>query len=316
MSEPAMTTAPVSSGTLRSPARATLALALPPPSRFGDARQPRAVLARRLLRHHGAMVGGALLALLVGLALLGPLLSAYDPTRLSQAQQMLPPSAANLMGTDNFGRDIWTRLLYGGRISLQVGVTAVGIGALAGLAVGVPSGYFGSWYDLIIQRVVDVMQAFPGLLLALALVAMIGPSLNNAMLAVGIAGIPGFARVARAAVMATTPLQYVEAARLIGAGHTRIIVRHVLPNIMAPLIVLATTGIGTSIAATGALGFLGMGAQPPTPEWGTMLAEGRLFLRVAWWMGAFPGLAIALIVLAVNLLGDGLRDALDPRLRI
>jgi peptide/nickel transport system permease protein len=255
-----------------------------------------------------------MLIVLVGLALFGPLLSASDPTRLSDAQ-MLPPSAANLMGTDNFGRDIWTRLLYGARISMQVGLVAVGIGALLGLALGVPSGYFGGWYDLVIQRVVDVMQAFPGLLLALALVAMIGPSLNNAMLAVGIAGVPGFARVARSAVLATRPLQYVEAARVIGAGHTRIIVRHVLPNIMAPLIVLATTGIGTSIAATGALGFLGLGAQPPTPEWGTMLAEGRLFLRVAWWMGAFPGLAIALIVLAVNLVGDGLRDALDPRLR-
>jgi peptide/nickel transport system permease protein len=272
------------------------------------------VLVRRLLRHRGAMVGGSLLAVLVGLALFGPLLSAYDPTRLSQSQQLLPPSAANLMGTDNFGRDIWTRLLYGARISMQVGLVAVGIGALLGLAVGVPSGYFGGWYDLIIQRAVDVMQAFPGLLLALALVAMIGPSLNNAMLAVGIASVPGFARVARGAVLATKPLQYVEAARLIGAGHTRIMLRHVLPNILAPLIVLATTGIGTSIAATGALGFLGLGAQPPTPEWGTMLAEGRLFLRVAWWMGTFPGLAIALIVLAVNLLGDGLRDALDPRL--
>jgi peptide/nickel transport system permease protein len=316
MSDRAMATAPLVSAELESPAPDT-SLPRRPMSHGGDTpRQPGAMLARRLLRHHGALVGGSLLAILVGLAVFGPPFSPYDPTRLDQAQQMLPPSFGHLMGTDNFGRDIWTRLLYGARISMQVGLTAVGIGALVGIAVGVPSGYFGGRYDLVVQRLVDVMQAFPGILLALALVAVIGPSLNNAMVAVGIASVPGFARVARSAVLVTRPLQYIEAAQLIGAGHTRIMVRHVLPNILAPLIVLATTGIGTSIAAAAALGFLGLGAQPPTPEWGTMLAEGRLFLSVAWWMGTFPGLAIALIVLAVNLLGDGLRDALDPRLRL
>jgi peptide/nickel transport system permease protein len=254
--------------------------------------------------------------LLVGLAFIGPLVSPYDPTKLASSQTLLPPSFDNLMGTDNFGRDIWTRLLYGARISLQVGLSAVGLGALVGIALGLPSGYFGGWYDLVLQRAVDIMQAFPGILLALALVAVLGPSLNNAMIAVGVASVPGFTRIARAAVLSTKELQYVESARVVGCGNGRIMLLHVLPNSLAPLIVLGTTGIGTSIAAAAALGFLGLGAQPPTPEWGTMLAEGRLFVRVAWWMATFPGLAIALIVLAVNLVGDGLRDALDPRLRL
>ena len=281
----------------------------------GQRSYTRRVVAR-VFRHRGAAAGLTMLGVLVLLAMVGPPLAQYDPTKITQGAQLLPPSWDHLMGTDNFGRDVWTRLLYGARISLQLGSTAVGLAVIVGVALGLPSGYFGGAYDLVLMRLIDVMQAFPGILLALALVAMLGPSLDNAMLAVGIANIPAFTRITRAAVLATKPLPYVEAARVVGCAPVRIMVRHILPNGLAPIIVLATTGLGTAITAAAALGFLGLGAQPPTPEWGAMLSEGRQFLRASWWMGMFPGLAIAIAVLSVNLAGDGLRDALDPRLRI
>jgi ABC-type dipeptide/oligopeptide/nickel transport system permease subunit len=254
------------------------------------------------------------IASLVVVALVGPLLSPFDPARISP-DRLQPPSWPHPLGTDQLGRDLLTRLLYGGRISLQVALLAVGVGCAAGVVIGVPSGYFGGKVDLVAMRAIDILQAFPGILLALALVATLGPNLQNAMLAVSLSAIPAYTRVARASVLVTKSLTYVEAARVVGGGPLRVMIHHILPNVLPPLVVLATTGAGLAVSASAALGFLGLGAPPPTPEWGTMLNDGRNFVRLAWWLGTFPGLAIMLMVFAANLLGDGLRDALDPRLK-
>lgn len=266
------------------------------------------------MRHPGAVIGLVLLMGLLLLVIIGPSLSPFDPIRLS-AERLRPPSWTHPLGTDQLGRDVLVRLLFGGRISLQVAIVAVGIGGLVGVCAGVPAGYLGGKPDLVVMRLIDIVQAFPSILLALALVSALGPNLHNAILAVGVSSVPSYARVARGSVLGTKHLPYVDAARVIGAGPLDVMVRHILPNVLPALVVLATTSAGLAVSAAASLGFLGLGAQAPLPEWGTMLNDGRNFLRLAWWMATFPGLAIMLMVLATNLVGDGLRDALDPRLR-
>lgn len=269
----------------------------------------------RLRRSRGAWVGIAMLGLIV-LAVLGaPLLTAKDPLAVVVEERFLPPGPGHVFGTDILGRDMWTRMLYGGRLSLVTGIISVSFALALGVPMGVVSGYYGGLADRLIMRLVDIMLTFPGILLALVIVAVLGPSLFNAMVAVGISASPTYARVVRATTLAARIEAYVEAARAMGCSNPRIIIRHILPNTMAPLIVLGTLGVAGAMISAAALSFLGLGAQPPQPEWGALLSEGRSYLRRAWWMTAFPGLAIMVTVLAINLLGDGLRDALDPRLR-
>lgn len=234
---------------------------------------------------------------------------------MSPSQQFLPPSWEHLAGTDLFGRDIATRVLYGGRLTLGIGLVAVPLAAIPGTLLGLLAGYFGHRVDQLVSWLVDVMLAFPSILLALTLMAVLGTGAMNVALAVGIAGIPQYTRLARGQVLSARRQPYVRAAWTVGCTHTRIIMRHILPNIIGPIIVLATLDVGWAILNASALSFLGLGVKPPTPEWGAILNEGRGFLRNAPWVTAAPGLAIALTVLSVNLLGDALRDSLDPRLR-
>jgi peptide/nickel transport system permease protein len=248
-------------------------------------------------------------------ALAAPLLAPYDPVRLNAAGSLQPPGAAHWLGTDQFGRDVFSRIIYGARVSVAMGLVAVTISVVAGSGLGLIAGFYRARVDLFIGRLVDVMLAFPGILLALVVIAVLGPSLASAMIAVGISGMPLFIRVVRGSTMSIRELQYVEAARLSGCGDVRILTRHVLPNVAAPVIVLATLGIPAAVIAGAALSFLGLGVKPPTPDWGAMLSEGRSFMDTAWWLSTFPGLALAIMVMAINLFGDGLRDALDPQMR-
>jgi peptide/nickel transport system permease protein len=270
---------------------------------------------RRLLRNPGAIVGLVLLVLLGLMGIFAPLLAPAEPNVMVPRDALRSPSAQYPFGTDQFGRDILSRIMHGARLSFQVGFIAVGIAFVFGVTLGLLAGYYGRWVDSIIGVLIDIMLAFPGILLALAIVAILGPSLLNLMIAVGIAAVPTYTRLVRGAVLATRQLQYIEAARVIGANDRAIMFRHILPNVLAPVIVLATLGIGGAILVGAALSFLGLGAKPPTPEWGAMLSSGRNFLQQAWWITFFPGLAIMITVLSINLLGDGLRDALDPRLK-
>ncbi len=270
---------------------------------------------RRLRRSHGALFGLAVMALLVLAALLAPVATPFDPNRIDPARALYSPGIPYLFGTDQYGRDVFTRVLYGAQISLIVGPIAVGIATLVGVTVGLVAGYYGRWVDNVLMRLIDVMLAFPGILLALAIVSMLGPSLNTVMVAVGVSAIPTYARLTRGSVLSARENLYVDAARVLGVPNRLILVRHILPNVLAPVIVTATLGVGGAILSAAALSFLGLGSQPPTPEWGRMLNEGRQYLRDQWWISTFPGLAIMITVLAMNMLGDGLRDALDPRLK-
>ncbi|MGI8689646.1 MAG: ABC transporter permease [Thermomicrobiales bacterium] len=282
-------------------------------------RRPRSFMYdawRGLLRSRSAIAGGVVLALLILLAIFAPLLSSYDPTAVALRTRLQPPSGAHLFGTDEFGRDILTRVFYGARISLPVGLIALVIGVSLGTLVGLIAGFYGKVVDAVLMWFVDVMLAFPGLLLALLVVAILGVDLRNVMIAVGVSMIPRFARLVRGTVLSAKENLYVDAARAIGVPERHILVRHVLPNVISPVIILATLSLGVTILTAAGLSFVGLGAKPPSPEWGAMIAEGRQFLRHQWWIGTFPGVAILLTVLAVNLIGDGLRDALDPRMRI
>ena len=275
--------------------------------------QTRAAL-RRLIRQPASAIGAVLLLILIAAAILAPALTPYDPAQMSPREARLAPSWNHPFGTDHFGRDVLARILYGGRVSLRVGLIAVAIGAGIGTLLGATAGYRGGWVDEIISRVLDVMLAFPGILLAIAVVAVLGPDLQNLMIAVGVGTIPGFARLVRGQILTAREFDYVVAARALGCSHVKIVVRHILPNVMAPVIVFATLAIAGAILAGASLNYLGLGAKPPTPEWGLMLAESRDQMRRAWWLPTFPGLAIILTVLAINAVGDGLRDAFDPRL--
>lgn len=271
---------------------------------------------RRLLRHKGAVVGGTIVLILLAAAIFAPVLAPYHPIEDAElVNQLKPPSAQHWMGTDEQGRDILSRIIWGSRLSLMVSVVSVGISLVTGVVIGSLAAYYGGWWDLAVMRLIDIMLAFPSVLLAIAMVAMMGPSLMNAMIAVGIINMPIFARLIRSSVLAIKETEYVEAARALGMANLRIIGRHILPNSLAPLMVQATLSFGTAILETAALSFLGLGAQPPTPEWGAMLSNAQTYIQLASWVVTFPGLAIMFNVLGFNLLGDGLRDVLDPRLR-
>ncbi|MCZ7658919.1 MAG: ABC transporter permease [Xanthobacteraceae bacterium] len=270
---------------------------------------------RRLLRRKGAVFGLAVIALFVALALLAPLVSPYDPAAQSWSAVRKPPSAAHWFGTDEVGRDILARIIYGARASLLAGVISVAIALGIGVPLGTVAGYVGGWLDALLSRITDAMLACPFLILAIALAAFLGPNLRNAMIAIGITTTPIFIRLTRAQVMAVKVEDYVEAARAVGNPPWRIALRHILPNILPALLVQATLSIAAAIIAEASLSFLGLGQQPPEPSWGSMLNAAQRFLINAPWMAVWPGLAIFLTVLSFNLLGDGLRDALDPRER-
>jgi dipeptide transport system permease protein len=271
--------------------------------------------------NRGAVAGLAFFLFLIAIALLAPLIAPHAPNMQYRDAVLVPPfwqeggRTAFLLGTDAVGRDILSRLIYGTRYSLFIGVIVTTIALIGGILIGVIAGYFRGWIDTVIMRLMDIILAFPSLLLALVLVAVLGPGLTNAMIAIALVFQPHFVRLTRAAVMSEKTRDYVVAAKVAGAGPLRLMFRTILPNCMAPLIVQATLSFSNAILDAAALGFLGQGAQPPTPEWGTMLAEAREFILRAWWVVTLPGLAILVTVLAINLMGDGLRDALDPKLK-
>jgi peptide/nickel transport system permease protein len=271
---------------------------------------------RRLVRNRGATAGGLVFLLVALIALAAPVLAPHDPVRLNVVESLEPPGARHWLGTDQFGRDVLSRIIYGSRVSVAMGIVAVTISVGAGSILGLLAGFYRGLVDLVVMRLVDVMLAFPGILLALVIIAVLGADLGSAMVAVGISGMPLFIRVVRGSTLVVRELHYVEAAQATGGGDVRVLVRHVLPNVLTPIIVLVTLGIPSAIVAGAALSFLGLGIKPPTPDWGEMLSRGRAFMGTAWWLSTFPGLAIAIVVVAINRFGDGLRDALDPRMKL
>src|SRR2546422_951976 len=270
----------------------------------------------RGLRNPLVAGGGLLAVVLVLLALAAGRVAPYDPTDMKVTDALKPPSAAHLFGTDRFGRDVLSRTVYGSRIALGVALTSIGLAFAVGSALGLASGFWGGWPDLLIGGLMDVVFSFPTLILAIAIAAMLGPGLDNAVLAIAVVYVPLFSRVARGPVLAERERDHVMAALGLGAGWLRILLRHILPNVLAPLIVQASVGLAFAILTEASLSYVGLGTQPPDPSWGTMLNEGRTYLETAPWMSVFPGLAIMLAVLAFNLLGDGLRDVLDPQRRV
>jgi ABC-type dipeptide/oligopeptide/nickel transport system permease subunit len=275
-------------------------------------RRRRAAMWTRFRRNRAAVAGLLVLLGFVVLALGAPLLTSYDPEQTRLEEALHEPSAQHLLGTDQQGRDVFARLAYGGRYSLWIGFAAVGLGLIIGVPLGAVSGYYGGWVDLTIQRVIDVLLSFPGFLLALTLVAVLGVGLENVVVAVGLGVVPAFVRLVRASTLAIRHQPYVDAARSYGASGPLIIWRHVLPNALPPVVVQATLGLGSTLLTAAGLGFLGLGVQAPTPEWGSMLGEGRQYLFNSPNLATFSGIAIFLTVLGFNLIGDGLRDALDP----
>lgn len=272
---------------------------------------------RRLKRNKMAIVGLVILVALLLLAIFADVIADYDNVVIKQnlAHRLQGPSAAHWLGTDEFGRDIFARLVHGTRVSLKVGIVAVGISIVIGGILGAIAGYYGGKLDNIIMRIMDIFLAVPSILLAIAIVSALGPSIINLMLAISISSVPSYARIVRASVLSIRDQEFIEAAKAIGASNTRIIFRHIIPNSLAPVIVQATLGVASAILSTAGLSFIGLGIQPPAPEWGSMLSGGRQYLRYAWWVTTFPGVAIMITILSLNLLGDGLRDALDPRLK-
>ena len=270
--------------------------------------------ARRLWRVRLAGVGLAIIALLAACAILAPVISPYDPTRQRLLEALQAPSAAHLLGTDENGRDVLSRILYGARVSLAAGIFSVSIALALGVLSGLVSGYFAGRLDHVIMRVMDALLAFPTLVLALAITATLGPGLRNAMIAIGIVYTPIFARLVRGQVLSVREREFVEAARTIGAGHARIMLRHILPNVTAPIVVQVSLSIAVAILSEATLSFLGLGVQPPEPSWGSMVSRGKDYLDQAPWLAFAPGGAILLAVMGFNFLGDAIRDALDPRL--
>ncbi len=268
-----------------------------------------------LLRNFAFTAGALLTIVLILVAITAPLLAPFDPDEQDTSRRLEPPSKHHPLGLDDLGRDVLSRIVFGARVSLRVGFSVVVIGSIVGVALGAIAGYFGGGWDAMIMRICDVLLAFPGILLAIALVAVLGPSLNNVILALAVINWVGYARLVRGQVLKVREMEYVTAARAIGASSWRVIVQHVLPNVINPVIVMATLGLAGAILAEAALSFLGLGVQPPTPSWGAMLTSGRQYLGIANHLAIFPGAAIMLAVMGLNFLGDGLIDALDPKYR-
>ncbi len=270
---------------------------------------------RRFAANYGASASAIVLTLMLLSALLAPQIAPYPPDRQLTGPRLQPPNLEHLMGTDNFGRDVLSRVLWGGQLTFAASLVAVVIATGVGVPLGLIAGYMGKWVDSIILRFMDIMLAFPGILLALAVVAILGNGLTPVQIAVGISLIPAYVRLVRASVLSAKENVYVDVARVNGCDELRITVKHILPNVATPILVLSTTAIGWAIVIAAAINFLNLGVQPPTAEWGADLAAARTYLRNGWWMSTFPGLAIMVTILAVNLIGDGLQEALDPRMR-
>jgi len=271
---------------------------------------------RRLKKQKLAMIGGGIILFFILIAVLAPVITTYSFKEVSLADRFLPPlSEGHIFGTDDLGRDIFTRIIYGAQISLRVGFFAVIGSIIVGTILGLLAGFYGRWIDMLISRIFDIMLAFPSILLAIAIITILGRSLTNALIAIAIINIPTYGRLVRSKVLSLKEEEYILAAKAVGMKNRRIIFHHLLPNSMTPIIVQGTLGIATAIIETAALGFLGLGAQPPTPEWGTMLADSKDYIQLAPWTVIFPGLSIMLVVLGFNLFGDGLRDALDPKMK-
>lgn len=262
-----------------------------------------------------AVLGLIIVLIYILVAIFAPILAPYDPVKQDLVNMLQTPSAEHLLGTDEMGRDILSRIIYGARISMKVGFYAVGVAFIIGVPLGIFSGFYGGKVDLLIMRAMDILLAFPGILLSIVFVSVLGPNLDNAILSVGIYTVPNFARMARGETLTLRGSEFVEAARAMGSSNVRIIFSHILINIVSPLIVMGTLSFGTAIITTAGMGFLGIGAQPPTPEWGAMLSSGRQYLLVAPHVTTYTGLAILFLVLGLNLLGDGLRDVLDPKMK-
>jgi len=270
---------------------------------------------KRLMRNRLAIGGGSIILALVFVALFSPWLAPCDPSLIDTSNILLPPSGEHWLGTDELGRDILSRMIYSSRISLLIGFVAVGIATLIGIMVGAVAGYYGRWVDGTLMRFVDLMLCFPTIFLILAVIAILEPSIWNIMIVIGVTSWMGVARLVRAEFLTLKEREFVLASRAVGAGDLRIIFRHILPNALAPVFVSAVLGVGTAILIESALSFLGIGVQPPTPSWGNMLTSGKDNIEIAWWLSFFPGMAILLTVLGYNLLGEGLQDALNPRLK-
>lgn len=270
---------------------------------------------KRLFKNKAAVVGGIIIALFILVAILGPSLVERDPNALNFADKLQGPSKEYWFGTDHFGRDIFSRIIHGARLTLLVGISSVAVGGLIGILIGIISGYYGERLDTISMRLMDILLAFPGMLLALAIVSALGGGIQNVILAVALFSVPAFARIVRGSTLQVKKLEYIDAVRALGASDMRIIFRHILPNILSPIIVQATMRIATAILTASGLAFLSLGAPPPTPEWGAMLNDGRTYMNNAGHMVLIPGIAIVIVVLAFNIFGDGLRDALDPKMK-
>lgn len=284
-------------------------------AREGAAVAPQGLLLRRILRSRSLMIGGGIVLFVVLVALLAPVLAPFDPDRIGAGRRLAVPGGRYWLGTDEFGRDILSRILFGARYTLYIGMVAVGIGLACGIAVGATAAYAGGWLGGFLMRAVDLLYTFPDVLVALGLVAFLGPNLTNAMIAVGLSAIPYYGRVTYGVVLAERQKSYVDAAQVVGASHARVVLRHLMPNVLPPMIVVASLGFSAAVLSAAALSFLGLGAQPPMPEWGLMLSTGRNYITRAPWLVVGPGVAIFVTVMAFNLFGDGLRDLLDPRQR-
>jgi peptide/nickel transport system permease protein len=269
----------------------------------------------RLKRNRLALAGGAVVVALFVISLLAPLISPYDPSAINAWRVLSPPSLQHWFGTDELGRDVLSRVLFGARISLKVGFVAVGIAVVIGTTVGLISGYYSGLVDTVMMRLVDIMLCFPAFFLILAVITFLEPSIWYIMIIIGLTGWMGVARLVRAETLSIREMEYILAARCIGCSNTRIIFRHILPNAISPVLVAATLGVAGAILTESALSFLGIGVQPPTPSWGNILTSGKDYIEFAWWLSLFPGLAILVTVLSYNLLGEGIRDALDPRVK-
>jgi peptide/nickel transport system permease protein len=282
---------------------------------IGEAPRRRRKILRRMLGRPLTVAGAVIVLMFIVTAVIGIFVTPHPPDELIYTAVLAPPSHSYPFGTDDLGRDILSRIMAGAHISLMVGVVAIGLAMIIGTVLGLLAGYLGSWIDQLIMRLMDIMLAFPDILLAIVIIAILGPGLVNVIIAVGIGAIPVYTRTVRAAVLGVREQEFVEAARALGVPPWRIMYVHILRNVTAPIIVLGTLGVGLAILIAAGLSFIGLGAQPPTPEWGDMLNEAQNYLQQAWWMAVFPGTAITLTVVGLNLLGDGLREMLDPAIR-